>query len=204
MGTAPANTLSLSEEDILVRRGEARAKRPAAKAPGEPAPSVIAKDVVFTGDITAKGCVQIDGTLEGNVECGTLITGDDTTINGSVTAESALIAGRVTGPIKAGRLMIQSGAQVLGDIEYKTLRIDANAAVEGQLRRVKTGEAPSQGKDRPAGKSRDNSPPPRGAGVVSLAADRPAPPRPAAAPARRAAAPDISAISQLAARIAGH
>lgn len=204
MGTAPANTLSLSEEDILVRRGDVRAKRPAAKAPGEPAPSVVAKDVVFTGDIAAKGCVQIDGTLEGNVECSTLITGDDTVIKGSITAESALIAGRVTGPIKAGRLMVQSGAQVEGDIEYKTLRIDANASVEGQLRRVKAGAAPSRAKTVPAGKgqadaSRGDTAQPRGADVVTLA-----PERPAAAPARRASAPDISAISQLAARAAGY
>jgi len=206
MSQRRANTLSLSEEDILIGANDAGELGAIAAAPDGSVPSVIAKDVIFTGNIIAKGCVQIEGELVGDIECNTLITGDDARIVGAIMAESVLIAGRAIGPIKAARLMIQSGGHVQGDVQYTTLRIDSDAYVEGQLSRIS--------KEQATPKHKADEAAPGAANVVSITKDAPtataaktqltAPP---AAPAgtqsvAQASASDISAISQLADRSA--
>ncbi len=203
MSQKRSNTLSLSEEDILMS-AEAGQNGALTGADGEPIPSVIAKDVIFTGNIVAKGCVQIDGELVGDVECGTLITGDDARIVGAITADSVLIAGRAIGPIKAERLMIQSGGHVQGDVQYTTLRIDSDAFLEGQLSRISNIETAASQLDDAAAQEAAN--------VVSITKDTSsgaktqlaAPPATTAGArsAAQASASDISAISQLADRTA--
>lgn len=135
MSARSENALSLTEEDILLG-GDGDDRRPAELAPGEPGPSVIAKDVIFTGNIFANGCVQIEGELQGNVRCQTLISGDDAVIKGEIRAESVVVGGLIEGPVKTLKLVVQSGAHVKGDIEYRSIRIDSDAYVEGKLHHV--------------------------------------------------------------------
>ena len=211
MSERPGNTLSLSEEDILVGRGEAGPsdrQQMLAANPGEPGPSVVAAGVVFTGNIVAKGCVQIDGELDGDVHCMTLVTGDEAVIRGSITAESVLIAGRAIGPVKTSRLVIQSGAHVEGDIEYRTIRIDSDAYVQGKLQYIKD-QADSASAPELAAESADAAQ--DTANVVSLTAGKTAPPvggqiarqtgaAQVAQSSNHSGAADISAISGLAER----
>ena len=135
MSARSENALSLTEEEILLG-DDGDNRHTAEQAPGEPGPSVIAKDVIFTGNIFANGCVQIEGELQGNVRCQTLISGDDAVIKGEVRAESVVVGGFIEGPIKTLKLIVQSGAHVKGDIEYRSIRIDSDAYVEGKLHHV--------------------------------------------------------------------
>ena len=63
--------------------------------------SVIGADVVMTGDIAATADLHVDGTIEGNIKCASLVQGESSSINGAVTAESARMAGKVSGSITA-------------------------------------------------------------------------------------------------------
>ena len=135
MSARSENVLSLTEEDIL-HGGDGDYNRPAALALGEPRLSVIAKDVIFTGNIFANGCVQIEGNLQGNVRCKTLISGDDAVIKGEIRAESVVVGGLIEGPIKTLKLVVESGAYIKGDIEYRSIRIDSDAYVEGKFHQL--------------------------------------------------------------------
>ena len=56
----------------------------------------------FAGGFTAEGSARVDGIVNGDVKItGTLILGSGGKINGSVTAEAAIIGGEVLGNVVA-------------------------------------------------------------------------------------------------------
>ncbi|MDZ4138248.1 MAG: polymer-forming cytoskeletal protein, partial [Erythrobacter sp.] len=59
--------------------------------------SVIGADVVIKGDINATADLHVDGTIEGDIKCASLVQGESSSISGAVTAESARMAGKVNG-----------------------------------------------------------------------------------------------------------
>ena len=59
--------------------------------------SVIGTDVVIKGDISASADLHVDGRIEGDIACSSLVQGEDSTIEGSITAETARLAGTVKG-----------------------------------------------------------------------------------------------------------
>ena len=61
--------------------------------------SVLGADVTITGNISASTELHIDGTVEGDIECASLVQGEGSQITGEIQAESARLAGRVDGSI---------------------------------------------------------------------------------------------------------
>ena len=97
--------------------------------------SFISPDVVVSGDLTTESQIHIDGRIEGNVTCATLIQGKGGTIAGNIVAESACIAGLVDGTVNARLVTLEPSARVTGDVTYETLSIAAGAAIDGRLAR---------------------------------------------------------------------
>jgi cytoskeletal protein CcmA (bactofilin family) len=97
--------------------------------------SVLGSDLAITGNIAASADLHIDGTVEGDIACTSLVQGETSTIKGGVTAESARLAGRVTGSITARELVILKTARIEGDVHYDTLTIEQGAQVEGRFAR---------------------------------------------------------------------
>lgn len=97
--------------------------------------SVLGSDLAITGDIAASADLHIDGTVEGDISCTALVQGETSTIKGGVTAESARLAGRVTGSISARELVILKTARIEGDVHYDALTIEQGAQVEGRFAR---------------------------------------------------------------------
>ena len=97
--------------------------------------SVLGSDLTITGDIAASADLHIDGTVEGDIACTALVQGETSTIRGAVTAESARLAGRVTGSITARELVILKTARIEGDVHYDALTIEQGAQVEGRFAR---------------------------------------------------------------------
>lgn len=95
--------------------------------------SVIGADVVIKGDITATADLHIDGTVEGDIKCAALVQGETSMISGAVIAETARLAGKVTGSITARELVILKSARIEGDVHYDALTIEQGAAVEGRF-----------------------------------------------------------------------
>jgi cytoskeletal protein CcmA (bactofilin family) len=95
--------------------------------------SVIGADVVIKGDISATADLHVDGTIEGDIKCASLVQGESSNINGAVTAESARMAGKVNGSITARDLVILKSARIEGDVHYDALTIEQGAQVDGRF-----------------------------------------------------------------------
>jgi cytoskeletal protein CcmA (bactofilin family) len=95
--------------------------------------SVIGADVTIKGNIGASADLHIDGTVEGDITCTALVQGEKSSINGAVVAESARLAGHVTGSITARDLVILKSARIEGDVHYDALTIEQGAEVEGRF-----------------------------------------------------------------------
>jgi len=95
--------------------------------------SVIGADVVIRGDIAATVDLHVDGTIEGDIKCASLVQGESSSINGGVVAETARLAGRVTGSITARDLVILKTARIEGDVHYDALTIEQGAEVDGRF-----------------------------------------------------------------------
>ena len=95
--------------------------------------SVIGSDVTIKGDISALADLHVDGTIEGDIACASLVQGESSKITGGITAESARLAGKVTGSIRARELVILRSAQIEGDVHYEALTIEQGAQVDGRF-----------------------------------------------------------------------
>ena len=95
--------------------------------------SVIGADVVITGNISASADLHIDGTVEGDITCASLVQGEKSEIRGAITAESARMAGTVNGSITARELVILKSARIEGDVHYDALTIEQGAQVDGRF-----------------------------------------------------------------------
>ena len=97
--------------------------------------SVLGTDLTITGNIAASADLHIDGTVEGDITCASLVQGETSTIRGGINAETARLAGRVTGSITARELVILRTARIEGDVHYDALTIEQGAQVEGRFAR---------------------------------------------------------------------
>ena len=104
--------------------------------------SVLGSDLAITGNIAASADLHIDGSVEGDIACSALVQGETSTIKGGVTAETARLAGRVTGSITARELVILKTARIEGDVHYDALTIEQGAQVEGRFARREDKPAP--------------------------------------------------------------
>ena len=95
--------------------------------------SVIGPDVVIKGDISASADLHVDGTIEGDITCASLVQGNGSTIAGSIKADNARLAGTVKGTIEAKELVVLKTARIEGDVNYDSLTIEQGAAVEGRF-----------------------------------------------------------------------
>lgn len=97
--------------------------------------SMLCADVVVAGAVTTESDLHVDGAVVGDVTCLGLVQGESGRITGAIRADSARIAGTVTGPIEVARLVLLKTATVRGDITYDSLTVEQGAHVEGLLRR---------------------------------------------------------------------
>jgi cytoskeletal protein CcmA (bactofilin family) len=96
--------------------------------------SMIASDVEIVGNLTAKVDLHIDGTVQGDVVCGSLVQGEGSVIMGKVIAETARLSGKVEGSIEAADLVIEASARITGDVVYQNLTIAPGGQVEGKFK----------------------------------------------------------------------
>ena len=96
--------------------------------------SVIGPDVTITGSIAATADLHIDGHVDGDVNCGNLVQGNESHIKGAVRAETARLAGVIEGGVCVRTLTIERAARITGDVEYETIAIENGASIDGRLK----------------------------------------------------------------------
>ena len=141
----------------ITKLGQGDAKTPfterpatyASKSPGPHAskmvPSIIGEDLTIKGNVTSKGEIQVDGEIEGDIRCGSLLLGDKSRVTGGVAAEDVVVRGHVVGSIRGLRITLQAQSHVEGDIFDQSLGIEQGAYFEGKSRRSDSPLAESQG-----------------------------------------------------------
>ena len=95
--------------------------------------SVIGSDVTIKGDIAASADLHVDGAIEGDIKCSSIVQGEASKISGAVTADNARMSGKVTGSITAKELVILKTAKIEGDVHYDALTIEQGAQVDGRF-----------------------------------------------------------------------
>ena len=106
--------------------------------------STIGGDLTITGSVTSKGEINLDGHVEGDVHCVTLVLGENSSVKGDVAANDVVIRGRLIGSIKALGVMLQSTSHVEADITHKSLAIEQGAFFDGRSLPLKNGLSTSQ------------------------------------------------------------
>lgn len=95
--------------------------------------SVFGADIRIKGDVVASADLHIDGKVEGDVSCTSLVQGESGEIVGAVKAESARLAGTVRGTINVRELVVLKSARIHGDVHYDALTIEQGAQVDGRF-----------------------------------------------------------------------
>jgi cytoskeletal protein CcmA (bactofilin family) len=98
-------------------------------------PSIIGEDLTIIGNVTSKGEIQVDGEIEGDIRCGSLLLGDKSRITGVVAAEDVVVRGHLVGSISGLRITLQAQSHVEGEIFHQSLAIEQGAHFEGKSRR---------------------------------------------------------------------
>jgi cytoskeletal protein CcmA (bactofilin family) len=74
--------------------------------------TVIAKGLKIVGSVSAEGLVEVNGQIEGEVHCTSLVIARGAQVNGSVAAERVVVNGNVEGPIQGGDVILCAKAAV--------------------------------------------------------------------------------------------
>ena len=97
--------------------------------------SNISSDLTIIGNVSSKGSVTLDGTIEGNIYCTSLIVTGNGRINGGIVAnQEVTVQGQVKGTIRGRRVMLQASAKVEGDIFHQGIGIEMGTRYDGTLR----------------------------------------------------------------------
>jgi cytoskeletal protein CcmA (bactofilin family) len=94
--------------------------------------TVIAKGLKIVGSVTAEGLVEINGQIEGEIHCTSLIVSRGAHVSGTIAAERVVVDGAVEGPIQGGEVILKSQAHVVGDIHHQSLSIESGAYFDGR------------------------------------------------------------------------
>ncbi|MBN2301326.1 MAG: polymer-forming cytoskeletal protein [Lentisphaerae bacterium] len=98
------------------------------------AKTVIAEDVEIVGSIKCSSNVQLDGKLNGDINCsGNAIIGKNANVKGNISVTSTTVFGQVNGNISAkDKIELKSSARITGDLRAKRLTIEDGVSFVGK------------------------------------------------------------------------
>jgi cytoskeletal protein CcmA (bactofilin family) len=95
--------------------------------------TVIAEGLKIVGSVTADGLVEVNGHVDGELHCTSIVVTRNAIIAGTIAAEHVVVDGKVEGPILGGDVVLKSQAHVVGDIACQSVMIEKGAFIEGRL-----------------------------------------------------------------------
>ena len=96
--------------------------------------TIISNGVKVDGTVSSEGSIRLDGIIKGDIICeGNVTIGEQGEVYGKVNGQSIAIAGKVEGVINAKeKLMLESKANLKGDVFTKILVVEAGARFDGK------------------------------------------------------------------------
>lgn len=103
----------------------------------------------YRGDLSFKGAVRIDGKFTGTVTSdGTLIVGQDATIEGTITVAALVSSGNIKGEAKMSQQAVfHKTARFDGSLTTPSLSVEEGAQIDGRINMSKEPEAPAQAEE---------------------------------------------------------
>ena len=94
----------------------------------------LGKDASFTGELSFKGTLCIDGNFEGKISTSdTLIIAQDGIIEADIQAGTVICEGIVKGNIIAStKVELRPKSNIIGDIQSPALTIEVGAKLDGK------------------------------------------------------------------------
>jgi cytoskeletal protein CcmA (bactofilin family) len=121
----------------MLRSSNRKDKNPREKTPNRKAtPSIISADMNVLGNLITEGTVDIDGKLEGNVQCHAVNIRENGVIHGDIFAHRANIYGKIKGTIRAAEVYLHASCHVEGTVMHETLSVEDGAFIDGNLKRT--------------------------------------------------------------------
>ena len=116
--------------------------------------TLLGRDTSIEGNLTFDETIRVDGRIKGKLNSpkGTLIIGENASIEADIAVGVAIIRGKVTGRVEAQqRVEVYAPAQVIGDISAPTVTIDSGVIFNGNCQ-MKPIDAPAAPKIEPLNK----------------------------------------------------
>lgn len=95
--------------------------------------SFIGAEVTINGNVSGNGDIHLDGVIEGDLTCNSLILGAVGQVKGNIAAERATLGGTVDGTVNASTLVVERSARISGDLSYDTVSIENGAQIDGRM-----------------------------------------------------------------------
>ncbi len=106
--------------------------------------TIISSDLTIIGNVLSKGRVKLEGTIEGDMRCRSLVVGEQGSVTGAIVAEDVAVYGKVAGIIRGDAVTLYSTAHVEGDIYHHGIGIEMGTHYDGRL---KWTDNPTAGQD---------------------------------------------------------
>ena len=105
-------------------------------SPPEQVISIIGPGMKVVGDCDADGAIRVEGTVQGNIRAGkAVVVGKDGVVDGDIFTQDAVIAGRVTGCLRAeSRLEVQATSRIEGEIIAARMQLEEGATLNGSVK----------------------------------------------------------------------
>ncbi|MDR0458283.1 MAG: polymer-forming cytoskeletal protein [Burkholderiaceae bacterium] len=96
--------------------------------------TLIAQHCTLEGDLNSENSVKIDGVIHGTLRCqGSAIIGETGLVKGDVHSVDLLVIGKLEGNVFAENLHLHATANIIGEINARTLQVDTGAHYSGTV-----------------------------------------------------------------------
>ena len=95
---------------------------------------LIGESVIITGTVKAENEVTIQGSIDGDVDCHSVLVTKTGNIKGKLKAENIKVEGKVEGEININNLLeIHSSGSVNGKVFYGNIQIEEGGKLLGEI-----------------------------------------------------------------------
>ena len=109
---------------------------------------MIGEGVTIKGNIKAENEVNIQGVVEGDIECIKINVHQSGKIIGNVKAKTMSVEGYIEGEVNAKEILgVKSSGNINGKIYYGSIKIDDGGKIEGEINYKDKQEKPEEFKD---------------------------------------------------------
>ena len=95
--------------------------------------TVIGEDLIVQGNVICSRDLLIEGQVEGDITCISLLVGKSGNVTGDITTDDLLVEGSVHGMIRSDKVKLKDGCTLEGDIAVQTLAMDHGAVFTGTV-----------------------------------------------------------------------